>query len=140
MGKEGKWLLVLCLIIVVLLPVTVVRWVGDEKNEDSTDKTIRVLMPDGEIEMVGLEKYLIGVVAGEMPADFEAEALKAQVEKMMHVSNYYYTENLIGAAKLLVEHSIFDKVFFCNSGAEANEGDLKLAKKYGKLKSEDKDA
>lgn len=66
------------------------------------------------------------------------EALKAQVEKMMHVSNYYYTENLIGAAKLLVEHSIFDKVFFCNSGAEANEGALKLAKKYGKLKSEDK--
>ena len=66
------------------------------------------------------------------------EALKEQVEKMMHVSNYYYTENLIEASKLLVENSIFDKVFFCNSGAEANEGALKLAKKYGKSKSEDK--
>ena len=66
------------------------------------------------------------------------EALKEQVEKMMHVSNYYYTENLIEASKLLVENYIFDKVFFCNSGAEANEGALKLAKKYGKSKSEDK--
>lgn len=65
-------------------------------------------------------------------------ALQEQVEKMMHVSNYYYTKNLIEASKLLVENSPFDKVFFCNSGAEANEGALKLAKKYGKLKSEDK--
>ena len=64
--------------------------------------------------------------------------LQEQVEKMMHVSNYYYTKNLIEASKLLVENSSFDKVFFCNSGAEANEGALKLAKKYGKLKSEDK--
>ena len=64
--------------------------------------------------------------------------LQEQVEKMMHVSNYYYTKNLIEASKLLVENSPFDKVFFCNSGAEANEGALKLAKKYGKLKSEDK--
>ena len=65
-------------------------------------------------------------------------ALQEQVEKMMHVSNYYYTKNLIEASKLLVENSPLDKVFFCNSGAEANEGALKLAKKYGKLKSEDK--
>ena len=65
-------------------------------------------------------------------------ALQEQIEKMMHVSNYYYTKNLIEASKLLVENSPFDKVFFCNSGAEANEGALKLAKKYGKLKSEDK--
>lgn len=64
--------------------------------------------------------------------------LKEQVEKIMHVSNYYYTSNLIEASKLLVENSSFDKVFFCNSGAEANEGALKLAKKYGKSKSEDK--
>lgn len=65
-------------------------------------------------------------------------ALKKQVDKMLHVSNYYYTESLIEASKLLVEHSIFDKAFFCNSGAEANEAALKLAKKYGRLKSEDK--
>ena len=66
------------------------------------------------------------------------EALKEQVGKMLHVSNYYYTKELVGAAKLIVENSIFDKVFFCNSGAEANEAALKLAKKYGKLKNENK--
>ncbi|WP_306307297.1 acetylornithine/succinylornithine family transaminase [Cellulosilyticum ruminicola] len=56
----------------------------------------------------------------------------------MHISNYYYTEPLVNASKMLVENSDFDKVFFCNSGAEANEAAIKLAKKYGKLKSEDK--
>ncbi len=66
------------------------------------------------------------------------ETLGEQVKKMLHVSNYYYTKELVGAAKLIVENSIFDKVFFCNSGAEANEAALKLAKKYGKSKSENK--
>ena len=66
------------------------------------------------------------------------ETLQDQVKKMLHVSNYYYTKELVGAAKLIVENSIFDKVFFCNSGAEANEAALKLAKKYGKSKDENK--
>ena len=66
------------------------------------------------------------------------EALTKQVQEMMHVSNYYYTKQQVGAAKLLVENSIFSKVFFCNSGAEANEAALKLAKKYGKLKDDNK--
>lgn len=66
------------------------------------------------------------------------DALKAQVEKLIHISNYYYTEPLVNASKMLVENSEFDKVFFCNSGAEANEAAIKLAKKYGKLKNEDK--
>lgn len=66
------------------------------------------------------------------------EALTKQVQEIMHVSNYYYTKQQVGAAKLLVENSIFSKVFFCNSGAEANEAALKLAKKYGKSKNEDK--
>lgn len=66
------------------------------------------------------------------------KALTEQVQKVMHVSNYYYTKEQVGAAKLLVENSIFSKVFFCNSGAEANEAALKLAKKYGKSKNENK--
>lgn len=66
------------------------------------------------------------------------ETLEEQVKKMVHVSNYYYTKELVEAAKRIVENSIFDKVFFCNSGAEANEAALKLAKKYGKSKSENK--
>lgn len=65
-------------------------------------------------------------------------ALKEQIEKVLHVSNYYSNQNAEEVAKKLTDHSIFDKVFFCNSGAEANEAALKLAKKYGRLKSEDK--
>lgn len=66
------------------------------------------------------------------------KVLQEQVGQMLHVSNYYYTKQLATAAELLVENSVFDKVFFCNSGAEANEAALKLAKKYGKTKSETK--
>ncbi len=57
-------------------------------------------------------------------------AIQAQVGKLTHVSNLYYTEPQARAAKLLVENSFADKVFFCNSGAEANEAAIKLARKY----------
>lgn len=57
-------------------------------------------------------------------------ALKEQVEKLTHVSNLYYTEPQALLAKLLVDNSFADKVFFCNSGAEANEAAIKLARKY----------
>jgi acetylornithine/N-succinyldiaminopimelate aminotransferase len=58
------------------------------------------------------------------------EALQKQVETLTHVSNLYYIEPQIRLAGLLVEHSFADKVFFCNSGAEANEAAIKLARKY----------
>ena len=50
----------------------------------------------------------------------------------MHVSNLYHNEKQIRLAKMLVEHSFADKVFFCNSGAEANEAAIKLARKYAR--------
>jgi predicted acetylornithine/succinylornithine family transaminase len=58
------------------------------------------------------------------------EAVKRQVELLTHVSNLYHIENQIHLAQLLVENSCLDKVFFCNSGAEANEAAIKLARKY----------
>jgi predicted acetylornithine/succinylornithine family transaminase len=58
------------------------------------------------------------------------EALKRQVELLTHVSNLYHIENQIRLAQLLVENSCLDRVFFCNSGAEANEAAIKLARKY----------
>jgi len=58
------------------------------------------------------------------------EAIREQLEKLTHVSNLYYTEPQAQLAKLLVDHSFADKVFFCNSGAEANEAAIKLARKY----------
>jgi len=58
------------------------------------------------------------------------EALTAQAKKLFHVSNLFYMEPQIRAAELLIEHSFGDKVFFCNSGAEANEAAIKLARRY----------
>lgn len=57
-------------------------------------------------------------------------ALKEQIDKGIHFSNYFYSEPLIRAAKGLAEASGMDKVFMANSGGEANEGALKLARKY----------
>ena len=57
-------------------------------------------------------------------------AIQKQAQRLIHVSNYYHIEPQIKLAKLLVENSFADKVFFCNSGAEANEAAIKLARKY----------
>jgi predicted acetylornithine/succinylornithine family transaminase len=59
-------------------------------------------------------------------------AIRESAATLLHVSNLYHTAPQIHLAKMLVEHSFADKVFFCNSGAEANEVALKLARKYGK--------
>jgi acetylornithine/N-succinyldiaminopimelate aminotransferase len=58
-------------------------------------------------------------------------AIKEQAEILSHVSNLYHIVPQILLARLLVENSPFDKAFFCNSGAEANEAAIKLARKYG---------
>lgn len=58
------------------------------------------------------------------------ENLSKQLTKLIHVSNLYYTEEQAIAAKRIVETSPHDKIFFANSGAEANEGAIKLARKY----------
>lgn len=57
-------------------------------------------------------------------------AIREQAECLMHCSNLYWNENQVMLAKLLVENSCGTKVFFCNSGAEANEGAIKLARRW----------
>ncbi|MCP9450149.1 MAG: acetylornithine transaminase [Nitrospira sp.] len=61
-------------------------------------------------------------------------ALHRQAMQLIHVSNLYYTEPQVHLAKTLVEHSFADRVFFCNSGAEANEAAIKLARRYAHQK------
>ncbi len=56
--------------------------------------------------------------------------VQAQLERLVHISNLYYNDQQIQAAKAIVDRSFADRVFFCNSGAEANEGALKLARRY----------
>ncbi len=58
------------------------------------------------------------------------DALHKQVDKLLHTSSLYYIENQAKLAEQIVKHSAADKVFFANSGAEANEGAIKLAKMY----------
>lgn len=61
-------------------------------------------------------------------------AVQKQVQRLIHVSNLYYTEPQLALAKILIKNSFADRVFFCNSGTEANEGALKLARIYMKKK------
>ena len=58
------------------------------------------------------------------------KAVRDQVETLIHVSNFYHIVPQVEMAVLLVKNSFADRVFFCNSGAEANEAAIKLARKY----------
>ena len=62
------------------------------------------------------------------------KALTEQSKELVHVSNLYYTVPQTRLAKLLVENSFADRVFFCNSGAESNEAAIKLARRYSNEK------
>ena len=61
------------------------------------------------------------------------QAIAGQASTLMHTSNLYYTEPQLELAELLIASAFPSRVFFCNSGAEANEGAIKLARKWGKL-------
>jgi acetylornithine/N-succinyldiaminopimelate aminotransferase len=58
------------------------------------------------------------------------QAIQRQAAQLIHTSNLYYTEPQVKLAQMLVDHSFADKVFFCNSGAEANEAAIKLVRRY----------
>ncbi len=62
-----------------------------------------------------------------------ADAIAEQARTLLQTSNQFYTVPQIKLAQILVDNSCLDKIFICNSGAEANEGAVKLARKYGKL-------
>jgi acetylornithine/N-succinyldiaminopimelate aminotransferase len=66
-------------------------------------------------------------------------AIAAQAATLIHTSNLYYTEPQLDLAELLIESAFRSRVFFCNSGAEANEGAIKLARKWGKLRRDGAD-
>ncbi|MBQ3373290.1 MAG: acetylornithine/succinylornithine family transaminase [Oscillospiraceae bacterium] len=72
----------------------------------------------------------IGVNAFGIADDQWQEAVTAQLGKLQHMSNLYFTEPCVKLAELLCKKTGMKKVFFCNSGAEANEGMIKTARKY----------
>ena len=59
-------------------------------------------------------------------------AIQKQAQRLIHISNYFHIESQTKLAKVLVDNSFANKVFFCNSGAEANEAAIKLARRYFK--------
>ena len=79
--------------------------------------------------MAGIAVFALGYGDAELN-----ETIKAQVDKLMHTSNYFYNVPAINAAKKIKAASGMDRVFFTNSGAEAVEGALKAAVKYAYLK------
>lgn len=90
------------------------------------------------------KKYLdfasgIGVFALGYHNEMYNDALKGQIDKLIHTSNYYYNIPAIEAAQKLKKASGMDRIFFTNSGAEAVEGALKAARKYAYLKDGCKD-
>lgn len=76
--------------------------------------------------------YLAGIAVNVVGHNYKplVDAISRQAAKMIHCSNLYYTEVQVEAAEKLKKLSDMDKVFFGNSGAEANEGAIKLARKY----------
>lgn len=84
--------------------------------------------------------FLAGIAVNILGHNHQAlvEAICEQAHKVIHCSNLYYTEIQAELVSRLAKMSGFDKIFLANSGAEANEGALKLARKYGKTISADK--
>lgn len=93
-------------------------------------KGCRVFDSDGKMYLDFVAGIAVCNLGHAHPA--VAEAVCRQAQKLVHVSNLYYTVPQIELAELLIEHSFADQVFFCNSGAEANEAAIKLARKYSR--------
>lgn len=118
-------------------------WVALEKKYYlPVGKRLPVILDRGEgarVWDVDGREYLdfVAGIAADSLGHCHPEVVKAihrQSMRLMHVSNYYYTIPQLKLAQLLCEKSGLDKVFFCNSGAEAVEGCLKVARKWGKEK------
>lgn len=114
-----------------------------EKNIIHTYNRYQVALERGEgVYLYDAEgkKYLdfgsgIGVFALGYGNKEYNDALKAQIDKLVHTSNYFYNEPAAKAAEKLVKAMGLAKVFFTNSGAEAVEGAIKLARKYSFIKA-----
>jgi predicted acetylornithine/succinylornithine family transaminase len=103
------------------IPVTLVRGEGMKVWDDAGKEYLDFV--------AGIAVNVLGHCHPALTA-----AICEQAGTLLHTSCLYYTTPQLMLAELLVRNSALDKVFFCNSGAEANEGALKLARQYGKHK------
>ena len=100
------------------LPVTFVRGRGCLVYDDAGNEYLDLV--------AGIAVNLLGHAHPEVAA-----AVAGQAKTLIHTSNLYYTEPQVELARRLVELSFQSRVFFCNSGAEANEAAIKIARKWG---------
>ncbi len=102
----------------------------------SEGKGIELVSTDGTV----YKDFFAGIAVSALGHSHPSlvDALTKQVSKLLHTSNVYYIENQAYLAKELCELSVFDKVFFANTGAESNEGAIKLARKYFYEKGQNK--
>jgi acetylornithine/N-succinyldiaminopimelate aminotransferase len=100
-------------------PVTLVRGQGSYLWDDKGNKYLDFVAGIAVVSLGHCHPVLV-------------DAIKRQADELIHVSNIYYTVPQLQLAELLVQHSCLDRVYFCNSGAEANEGAIKLARKWGR--------
>jgi predicted acetylornithine/succinylornithine family transaminase len=100
-------------------PVTFVRGQGSHLWDDKGNKYIDFVAGIAVISLGHSHPVLVA-------------AIKRQAEELIHVSNLYYSVPQVQLAELLVRHSCLHRVYFVNSGAEANEGAIKLARKWGR--------
>ncbi|MBY6275994.1 acetylornithine transaminase [Symbiobacterium thermophilum] len=89
---------------------------------------VRCWDADGKEYLDFLGGIAVNVLGHAHPA--LVSAIADQAARLIHCSNLYYSEPMAELAELLTQHGGLDRVFFCNSGAEANEGAIKLARKY----------
>lgn len=95
------------------------------------------LWDDQDREYIDLTGGIAVNVLGHSPDEL-IEALTEQAQKLWHVSNIFTNQPALSLAKKLIDHSFADRVFFANSGAEANEAALKLARRYAWKKGQDR--
>ncbi len=118
----------------------------DDKNYLPVFKRYKIVLERGEgayLYDINGKKYidfLAGIAVNVLGHNYPplVKAITEQAAKVIHVSNLYYTEPQANAAAKLVKLSGLDRAFFANSGAEANEGAIKIARKFAKKISADK--
>lgn len=116
----------------------------DSESVMKTYKRIDLLMESGHgswvVDSKGTEylDMVAGVAVNSLGHGHPAivETIKAQADKLLHVSNYYWTKEQNALSEKLVSLSDHKGVFFCNSGSEAIEGALKVARKFGKTEKQ----
>lgn len=118
----------------------------DDKNYLPVFKRYKIVLERGEgayLYDINGKRYidfLAGIAVNVLGHNYPplVKAISEQAAKVIHVSNLYYTQAQADAAAKLVKLSGLDRAFFGNSGAEANEGAIKIARKYAKKISPDK--